>query len=143
MRAFTINRGKRALNTTPISTTFTNLDIRFYDCIWQEDGFETIRGERISHKIKHLYWNRGKSKTNQINANIQYMFVTVNCSWTSGLVFQWNTKCQQGFFLKYKYIKDHLRFHKRGKELNLISQLEGNIHNAIFRRIAKCVDNSF
>lgn len=141
--AFTINRSRRELNSTPLSTIFINLEIWFDDCIWQEDEFETIWGERISHKIKNQYWNRERSKNNQKNADIQYKFVTESCTWTSGLVFQSHAKYQQGLSLKHKYIKDHLRFHKREKELNLISQLEGNILNAIFRRIAKCEDNSF
>ena len=133
MRAFVIHRNKHDIKTLPLSSAFSDQNIWFDDCICQEDGFETVWGDKIKRKIKCLYWSKGKVWARQIEKNIVFEFATVNCSWTSESVFQWIAGYQQGELTSVKRtIRDHLKFNKLEKINDIINKAKKKIYRLIF-----------
>ncbi len=135
MRAFTIHRRNNKIRSMPLSSAFRDLNIWFDDCICQEDGFETTWGDKINREIKNLYWDKGKLWANQIKINKAFTFATVNCSWTSELVFQWIASYQEELPLKKKYIKDYLKFNKEEAILNILKKISNKVTTRIFKKI--------
>ena len=134
MRAFTIHRKNKPIKSIPLSSAFRDLDIWFDDCICQEDGFETIWGDKIDRKIKNLYWDRGRLWANKIKGGVPFNFATVNCSWTSELVFQWIAANQQVVQPKNKYIRDHLKFNKRERISKMVEKIANKINSTLIRK---------
>ena len=112
MRAFLKYRENNRIKSVPLASAFQDLNIWFDNCICQEDGFESTWGDKINRKIKDLYWDKGKIWANEMKENVPFEFATVNCSWSSELVFQWIDACQKGSPPTHKYLRHQLKFNK-------------------------------
>lgn len=89
MEAFCRFREKYSVNTTQLSSFFSDRNVWFDDCICQDHGFQFVNAPKLGKKIKNFYSSKGGSVCCQKIDKSVYEFATVNCSWVDIDVYAW------------------------------------------------------